>query len=114
MTPIRTQNLLFTSVLALAMGATTLAANPEQKPAAPETQLQHDDARRALESGLVRPLEDILAEMRKSFPGEVIEIEFEQDNGRYIYEIEMIRPDGRVIEVTMDAKTMAVIKVEDD
>lgn len=114
MTPIRTQNLLLTSVLALAMGATTLAANPEQKLAAPETQLQHDDARRALESGLVRPLEDILAEMRKSFPGEVIEIEFEQDNGRYIYEIEMIRPDGRVIEVTMDAKTMAVIKVEDD
>lgn len=114
MTPIRTQNLLLTSVLALAMGATTLAANPEQKPAAPETPLQHDDARRALESGLVRPLEDILAEMRKSFPGEVIEIEFEQDNGRYIYEIEMIRPDGRVIEVTMDAKTMAVIKVEDD
>lgn len=110
----RTNILLLTSAMALAMGASTLSANPEAPAKAPEAQLQHDDARRALQSGLVRPLEDILAEMRKSFPGEVIEIEFEQEDGRYIYEIEMIRSDGRVIEVTMDAKTMAVIKVEDD
>ncbi|MDH6267026.1 putative membrane protein YkoI [Rhizobium sp. SG_E_25_P2] len=114
MTRFRAQILLASSAIALAMGATTLAANPEETPATPQTPLQHDDARRALQSGLVRPLEDILAEMRKSFPGEVIEIEFEQDDGRYIYEIEMIRPDGRVIEVKMDAKTMAVIAVEDD
>jgi uncharacterized membrane protein YkoI len=114
MTRSRTHILLTTTALALTMGATSLAAAPEETHAAPEAQLQHDDARQALKSGLVRPLEDILAEMRKSFPGEVIEIEFEQDDGRYIYEIEMIRPDGRVIEVKMDAKTMAVIDVEDD
>jgi uncharacterized membrane protein YkoI len=99
--------------LALAMGATASAVNSEES-SARQAPLQHDDARRALQSGLVRPLEDILAEMRKTFPGEVIEIEFEQEGGRYIYEIEMIRPDGRVIEVKMDAKTMALIEVEDD
>lgn len=114
MTRSRAQILLASSTIAFAMGATTYAASPEAPITAPETQLQHDDARRALQSGLVRPLEDILAEIRRNFPGEVIEIEFEQEDGRYIYEIEMIRPDGRVIEVTMDAKSMAVITVEDD
>lgn len=76
--------------------------------------LQQDEARQALKSGLVRPLEEILDEVRKAFPGDIIEIEFEKDDGRFIYEIEMIRPDGRMIELKVDAKTATLIELDDD
>ncbi|MDO6964273.1 PepSY domain-containing protein [Rhizobium alvei] len=80
----------------------------------PSSTLLHDEARQALKSGLVLPLDQILAKIRSDFPGDIIEIEFEKDRGQYIYEIEIIRPDGRVIEVKVDAKTIEVLEVEDD
>ncbi|MFC3074427.1 PepSY domain-containing protein [Shinella pollutisoli] len=73
---------------------------------------EHEEARQALEQGLVRPLEEVIAEARKHVEGDLIEIELERENGRYIYELEFIQPTGQIIELQIDAKTMAI--VEDD
>ncbi len=74
--------------------------------------IEHEEARRALEQGLVRPLEDIIVEARKHVQGDLIEVELEREDGRYIYELEFIQPSGQIIELQLDAKTMAI--VEDD
>jgi uncharacterized membrane protein YkoI len=76
--------------------------------------LQQDEARQAVKLGLVRPLEEILGKVRKDYEGDIIEIEFEKDDGIYVYEIEMIRPDGHLVEIKIDARTLAVLDVEDD
>jgi uncharacterized membrane protein YkoI len=75
---------------------------------------QHYEAREALRNGKVRPLEEIIAAVRGEISGDIIEIEFEHEDGRYIYEIEMIRPSGKVIEIKVDAATKAIIEREDD
>jgi uncharacterized membrane protein YkoI len=107
------QTFIVTVLLAglLALSHSPLAASEDD---AADTPLQQDEARQALKSGLVLPLEEILTRIRKAFPGDVIEIEFEKDDGRFIYEIEMIRPDGRLIELKVDAGTAAVIEMGDD
>lgn len=74
--------------------------------------LEHEQARLALEQGLVRPLEEIIAEARKHVQGDLIEVELEREDGRYIYELEFIQPSGQIIELQLDAKSMAII--EDD
>ena len=74
--------------------------------------IEHEEARRALEQGLVRPLEDIIVEARKHVQGDLIEVELEREDGRYIYELEFIQPSGQIVELQLDAKTMAI--VEDD
>ncbi|MDR6759375.1 putative membrane protein YkoI [Mycoplana sp. BE70] len=74
--------------------------------------VEHEEARRALEQGLVRPLEEIILEARKHVQGDLIEVELEHEDGRYIYELELIQPSGQIIELQIDAKSMAVI--EDD
>jgi uncharacterized membrane protein YkoI len=76
--------------------------------------IDHDEARRALKSGLVRPLEEILAEVKKTIEGDIIEIEFDKEGEDYIYELEIIRPDGRLVEIKVDAKTMKIREMEDD
>lgn len=71
---------------------------------------QRDEARQAVKAGLIRPLEEILTETRKTIDGDIVEIEFENDNGRFIYEIEYVRRDGQLMEMKIDAKSLAVIE----
>jgi uncharacterized membrane protein YkoI len=71
-------------------------------------------AKRALEEGRVLPLSDILAKVKAEIPGKEIEVELEAEDGILIYELKMLRPDGRVQEVEVDAATGKILKVEDD
>ena len=45
---------------------------------------------------------------------EEFEVEFEVEDGAYVYEIKILRPDGRVQEVEADAATGKILKIEDD
>ncbi len=74
----------------------------------------HDEAREAVERGEALPLSEILRIVRRVEPGEVIEVEFERDDGRLEYEIEVLTPSGRVRKVTLDARTGAILETEDE
>lgn len=72
----------------------------------------HDRARRALEAGEVLPLSDILAAATAAQPGRVIEVELERDDGRWIYELDLVSPDGRILEIEIDAATADILDIE--
>ncbi len=74
----------------------------------------HDRARAALERGEVRPVAEVLAAVAAQVPGDVVEVELEREHGRWAYELKIIAPDGRILEVLVDAATATVIKTEQD
>jgi len=74
----------------------------------------HDRARRALQSGEILPLADILTRLASVAPGRVIETELEVDDGRYVYEFKLISPGGRLMEAEMDATSGRLIDLEAD
>ncbi|RBI83788.1 peptidase [Rhodosalinus halophilus] len=74
----------------------------------------HDRARRALERGEVLPLARILAVAEAEAGGRAIEVEFEREDGRWIYELELITPAGRLVELEIDAATGAILDREYD
>jgi uncharacterized membrane protein YkoI len=74
----------------------------------------HDQARRALRDGRARPLAEILQRTVADLGGEVIGVEFERENGRYVYEFKVVTPTGRLREVYVDALTAEILKSEDD
>ena len=74
----------------------------------------HDAARQAYQRGEILPLSQILQRALKVAPGEVLEVELEEDDGRMIYEIEILESSGRVLEVEIDARAGAVLKMEGD
>lgn len=71
--------------------------------------IEQDEARDAVRSGLIRPLEEVLAAARKQMKGDIIEIELDEDDGRYVYEIEYVTPQGQLMEIEIDAKTLGVV-----
>lgn len=74
----------------------------------------HNRAREAMERRDALPLAQILEAALRSVPGEVLEVELEREDGRLLYEIEILARNGRVRSVTLDARTARVIEVEDD
>ncbi|SIO47704.1 Peptidase propeptide and YPEB domain-containing protein [Rhodovulum sp. ES.010] len=76
----------------------------------------HDRARRALERGEIRPLHRILPEVEDRFDARLLEVELEREEGRLVYEMELITRDGRLLEVLVDAASGQVLEheIEDD
>ncbi|SUZ34010.1 hypothetical protein ROE7235_03791 [Roseibaca ekhonensis] len=72
----------------------------------------HDRARRALEAGEILPLSEILQAAEAARPGRVIELELERDDGRWIYELELVARDGQLYEMEIDAATGTVLEIE--
>ncbi|MEX8494976.1 PepSY domain-containing protein [Sphaerotilus sp.] len=70
----------------------------------------HERARQAVESGQILPLKAILARVEREVPGEVLEVELEQDNGVWLYELKVLQPGGMLTKLKLDARTGAVLK----
>lgn len=75
---------------------------------------EHNEVREALQRGEVLPLVKILAIAGEQVPGDVIEVELEDEHGVLAYEIKILTGTGRVREVKIDARNGKVIKIEDD
>lgn len=71
-------------------------------------------ARALARDGVILPLEDILDRARDIKPGRVIDIDLDRDDGRYIYEIEILDKQGRVWELEFNASTGELYKLELD
>ena len=88
-------------------------------PGIPPTQADsedHESARRAVESGELRPLSEILVAVEKEFAARVLEVELERrkKTGALVYEIKILSRDGRVLELEYDGRTGQRIRIEED
>jgi uncharacterized membrane protein YkoI len=71
-----------------------------------------DRIRTLVERGEILPLEEILKRNESQIAGRIIEIELERKKDGYLYEIKILRPDGRYRELKIDARTGAVVREE--
>jgi uncharacterized membrane protein YkoI len=97
-------------VLLLAIGIVALVLPP--RALGEDCKRNQDCALGAFQRGEVRPLSEVLAVARARFPGEVVKVELEREDGIWVYEIKILTASGRVRELEINAKTLAIIKVE--
>jgi uncharacterized membrane protein YkoI len=73
----------------------------------------HERARKALEAGEVLPLKTILERVERAYPGQVMDVELERDHrgteGRWIYEIKILRTGGALVKLKVDARDGTVL-----
>ena len=91
--------LTLATAFAAAIGATALLSMP----ATAGEDSGSSDVRRLREEGKVLPMEEILARSRQAQPGQVVEVELENEDGRYIYEVKIIDDADRVHKLELDA-----------
>jgi uncharacterized membrane protein YkoI len=69
----------------------------------------HERALHAREAGEIAPLGEVLDVVHGRYDGTVIELELEQEGGRWVYEIELVAGDGRLIALRVDAKSKEIL-----
>lgn len=100
--------------IGLAAAVSIAVSTAAMPPALADDHDDHARAYRALRDGAVLPLADILDIVHAAIPGRVIEIEFEDDDDRLLYELEVVTADGRLIEVEVDAATGRILSQEEE
>lgn len=76
--------------------------------------LSHDEALTLTEQGRIAPLQQFIDDALNRYPGRFLEAELELDDGRYIYELEVVTGDHRVMELEYDAVSGELLDVEED
>ena len=74
----------------------------------------HDAAWAAVKRGEALPLAEVIATVAGQLPGEILEIEFDREDGRWLYEFKVIDGTGRLHEIYVDAATARILPDRDD
>ena len=89
-------------LLLCGMAVCLLAASPMLR-ADDDDDGAHERAREALEQGRVLPLRSVLEKIERDYQGQALKVEFEQDDGRFLYKIRLLQSDGRMVKLKVNA-----------
>ncbi len=92
-------------LLTLAVVLTTVLASPLT-----HADSEQDRARAAVQAGKVLPLKTVLERLEREQAGQVLEVELEWDDGRWIYEIKLLQTGGRLVKLKLDASSGALLR----
>ncbi|KQN55314.1 peptidase [Pseudomonas sp. Leaf48] len=77
--------------------------------------LDQDEALRLRQQGVILPLEQLLQQAMGRYPGaKLLEAELEEKHDVYIYEVELLTPEGEVRELDIDATTGRLLNDKED
>ena len=71
----------------------------------------HERAHAAVRAGEVLPLATLLERLQRTHPGQVLELELDREDGRWIYEIKLLQANGQLLRLEVDAGTGQVLEV---
>jgi len=92
-----------TLLLSACIGITPVLADSRQ---------DHDVARHALEAGEILSLRQVLERIEREHRGEVLEVELEHEDQRWVYEVKMLRRDGGINKLLIDARDGSLLGVK--
>ncbi len=105
--PARPTRVALTCVLVLLVGLGTAQARDHKYK---DDDHDHVRAHSAVQAGEVMPLEQVLAHLGKDHPGQVLKIELEREDGLWTYEVKLLRTDGQLVKLLLDARTAEVLR----
>jgi uncharacterized membrane protein YkoI len=72
----------------------------------------HDRAREAVEAGNILPLRTIIEKLDRDYPGQILEVELDREDGQWNYEIKLLRDNGALIKLELDAGDGTLIGIK--
>jgi len=96
---IHTVTAMLMVILTCSLSATSVLASSSDQ----------ERATQAVQAGEILSLRVILERLEQTQPGQVLDVEFEQKKGVWIYELKILKAGGRLQKLKVDAKTGEII-----
>lgn len=77
---------------------------------ADRSEQDHNRAERAVQAKQILPLHQVLQKLQAVYPGNVLEVELEDDDGRWVYEVKLLQSGGELRKIKLDAQTAEVLQ----
>jgi uncharacterized membrane protein YkoI len=74
----------------------------------------HDQLRDGVASGRIKSLAEIRRIVLARVDGDIVSARVEQEHGLDLYEFRVLRGDGRLVEVEVDARSGKIREIEND
>lgn len=102
------QALLLVGLLAAIPAANPAQADDEQQESA------HDQLRDGVASGRIKSLAELRRVVLSRVNGDIVSARVEHEHGLELYEFRVLRADGRLVEVEVDARSGKIREIEND
>ena len=73
----------------------------------------HETVRGARVRGEIKSFDEVYSSVRDKIKGDIIAVEVETRKGEIVYEMTVLGDDGRVMDVTVDARTSNITAVRE-
>lgn len=86
-----------------------------RRPVVRERNYRQNTARQALKSGHIVSLSVIRKRVKQSFPGKIVDVrllEPKRNNRTYIYKVKVLRKDGKLLELKINAANAQIVSVK--
>jgi uncharacterized membrane protein YkoI len=74
---------------------------------------EHEALRRAVEAGEIPPHGQLLERVRDKLPGDIVGVEAERKNGKWLYEFRTVDNKGRIFDVYVDATSGEIARIKE-
>ncbi|MBR0554720.1 PepSY domain-containing protein [Ciceribacter sp. L1K23] len=79
-----------------------------------EDDRQRDRLREKVARGEVKSLAELRRIVANRVEGKIVDTQFDLEDDRAVYEFRVLRSDGRLVEVEVDAATGSILEIEND
>lgn len=110
----RYKSVLFSLLAAGGIGILASQGIDVMDSARADDKLDYREARELRQQGKILSLQEILKQVEKDYPGQVIETELEREDGSYIYELEILTDKDRVMKLEVDAASGKILEIEEE
>ncbi len=102
---------IFLAAMAFGLGAPE--AHAEHERGRDRMLAEHERARDRMLGGTIRPLGEVLTRVRSQFAGRLLDARLVKvgRGNRWVYDIKLLTPEGRVLVLTVDARTTNILRV---
>lgn len=77
-----------------------------------EIEEDHDDVMLAVQQGLIQPYSALQEAVNKHLRGRIIQVELEEDDDVWIYELKLIDPNNNIVKVEYEAKNLSILEIK--
>ncbi|MBL0372105.1 hypothetical protein JJB09_08695 [Rhizobium sp. KVB221] len=74
----------------------------------------YDQIRKSVRDGKLLPLATIKADVQRRWAGEIVNVSIGREKSLIVYEFRILSPNGRLIEIEINAANGAVLEVENE